>query len=173
LDTSVTDLDSLIDAAACEMTTASSPVNLRARVLEEIARGTDEAEASYHEPPYRRWWLAAAAGIVLAAYLSWPERPTIEFPPSPVVRTQAGPQLPIPPADGRAPTSRAGRAPAAREPDVAIASIPALEGPAAIGIAPLDATSNPVPALDAVEPLDLEQLDIKPLTPPGPAAGGQ
>lgn len=63
--------------------------------------------------------------------------------------------------------------PAARELESAIASIPALDGPAAIGIEPLDRTPGSLPALDVVEPLDVEQLDIKPLTPPGPAAGGQ
>jgi hypothetical protein len=165
------------------MTTAPPPVNLRARVLREIGSGRDEAKASYHSAPYRSasshmspshmWWLAAAAGIVLAAYLGWPERPTIGSPPPPVVRTLDGLRVPTPAMTAADPTPRDRRTPDPGALDPAMVSIPALEAPAAIGIAPLDATLNPLPALDAVEPLDLEQLDIKPLTPPGPAAGGQ
>jgi hypothetical protein len=169
----VTDLDSLIDAAAREMTTAPPPVNLRARVLEEIGNGRDEAKASYHMSPSHMWWLAAAAGIVLAAYLGWPERPTIELPAAPVVRTRVGPRSPTPATTEGDPAPRSRRTPDPGALEPTVASIPALEAPNAIGIAPLDATSDTLPALDAVEPLDLQQLDIKPLTPPGPAAGGQ
>src|SRR5688572_17187378 len=62
-------LDDLIDAVAREMTEGASPVDLRARVMQEIDRGA-EAKGSF-----QKWgWLAAAAGILLISYLAWPER---------------------------------------------------------------------------------------------------
>ncbi len=191
----MTDFDPLIDAAAREMTAGPSSVDLRARVIEEIrAGGTslqpgggtslqprffDEAKASY-----QKWWLAAAAGILLAAYLGWPARQPVE-PRVPVVEgplpTQAPPgPAPVPLAPTRATTptrARLSAAPPAIEP--AIASIPALEAPHAIGISPLDTGPTPVPvpvpvpALDLDAPLEIETLDIKPLVSPPPATGGQ
>jgi hypothetical protein len=172
----VTDIDSIIDAASREMTAAPSPVDLRGRVLRQIEDRTGEGVR--HRPGLRRppLWplLAAAASIVLAVYLTWPARLEIETVPPPVVKG-AEPESPTwrPPPERPSPPLRVRRPPAPGPSDPAIASIPALEAPAAIGIAPLDAAAEPVPALDAVAPLDLEQLDIKPLTPPGPAAGGQ
>jgi hypothetical protein len=172
----MTDLDRLIDAAAREITTAPSPVDLRAKVMNEIRAGGTSLQAGQDEPKgsYHFWWLAAAAGIVLAAYLGWPQRPTVELPPPPVAVIHEGPPpVPMPTRPDRAPASRGPRTPATRVPEPTIVSIPALEAPPALGIAPLDRTPGSLPALDIAEPLDLEQLDIKPLTPPGPAAGGQ
>jgi hypothetical protein len=172
----MTDLDSIIDAAAREITAAPSPVDLRARVVREIQDRT--AEAVRHRTGLRRppLWplLAAAAGIVVVVYLAWPARLEIETVPPPAVKgvEPESPTWRLPP-ERPSPPLRVRRPPAPVPSDPAIASIPALETPAAIGIAPLDAAAEPVPALDAVAPLNLEQLDIKPLTPPGPAAGGQ
>jgi hypothetical protein len=163
----VTDLDSLIDAAAREMTTAPSPVNLRASVVDEIS-GRSQSEAWFHLS-----WLAAAAGIVLAAYLGWPALPTIEFPPPPMARTQGELRPPTPNLIPQPTRLRDAPAPAPRSLDARFASIPALAGPDAIGIAPLDVTSETLPALDAVEPLEVKQLDITPLTSPPAATGGQ
>jgi hypothetical protein len=183
----VTELDSLIDAAAREMTAAPSRIDLRAKVIEEIrAGGTslqagqrddagrhDDANASYH----RLWWLAAAASILLALYVGWPAPQPVELPTAPPLARHKPHGIPAtpPPFDAHRTATRARAAPAAiavtSEPG--IASIPALDAPGALGIAPLDTTPDPLPALDAVEPLDVQQLDIKPLTPPGPAAGGQ
>lgn len=152
------------------MTAVPSPADLRARVLREIGLVR-----------HRRamWpWLAAAAGVILAVYLGWPTQQPVEQSTPPAVAqapTQAAPiQVAAPPTPDRVPTpTRARRATAQRALEPTIASIPALEVPEAIGIAPLDATPESMPALDAVAPLEIEQLDIKPLTPPGQAAGGQ
>lgn len=168
------------------MTAEPSPVDLRARVIEEIrgtslqpggtglqARHIDEAKASYH-----KWWLAAAAGLLLAAYLGWPARQSVELPRRVVEwpLTQAPP--PVIALVPRAPTENAApaRAPLAAAPRAigpAIASIPALEAPRAIGIAPLDTGPTPLPALDVDAPLEIETLDIKPLVSPPMATGGQ
>ena len=177
----MTDHDRLIDDAARAMTAEPSPVDLRARVIEEIrvrgtslqARPINEAKASYHA-----WWLAAAAGILLAAYLGWPARQPVEL-PGRVVEwplTQAPPPVsalvPRAPTESAAPArARLAAAPRAIEP--AIASIPALEAPSAIGIAPLDTGPTPLPALDVDAPLEIETLDIKPLVSPPTATGGQ
>jgi hypothetical protein len=176
----MTDFDPLIDAAAREMTAGPSSVDLRARVIEEIrAGGTslqarhagyNEAKASYH-----KWWLAAAAGILLAAYLGWPARQPVELPaPPPVVQRQDGPRPAAPPSDDGTPPPL-GRAAAPGAPVPTFASIPALEAPPAIGISPLDTgpTPVPLPALDVDAPLEIETLDIKPLVSPPPATGGQ
>jgi hypothetical protein len=177
-------LDDLIDSVAREMTEAPAPVDLRARVIAEV-RHEGEAEASFHrsESRVRRtgawgWkpvaWLAAAAGILLAAYLTWPERqpaaPTIVQAP---VRTQAPVEEPptrrapttASPERGRA--ARGARAPrdVASAPEETVASIPALAEPPALDIAPLDAGAREIPQLEAIAPLDTAALEIKPLTP--------
>jgi hypothetical protein len=175
----MTDHDRLIDDAAREMTAGPSPVDLRARVIEEIrgtslqARPIDEAKASSH-----KWWLAAAAGMLLAAYLGWPAQQPVELlgrvlqwpltqAPQPVIAL-----VPRAPTDSAAPArARLAASPRASEP--AIASIPALEAPYAIGIAPLDTGPTPFPALDVDAPLEIETLDIKPLVSPPTATGGQ
>lgn len=173
----MTDFDSLIDAAAREMTAEPSPVDLRARVVREIGNRTTEAvrqRARWHSAAI--WPLLAAAGIILAVYLGWPERPLVQLPnPPPVVQTHDGPRpAPAVSTETRPLTPVPARLrPVPRASEPTIASIPALEVPEAIGIAPLDATSEPVPALDVVAPLEVEQLNIKPLTPPGQAVGGQ
>jgi hypothetical protein len=178
----VTDHDRLIDDAARAMTAEPSPVDLRARVVSEIraggtsqARHSDEAKASYYKLN-QAWWLATAAAMLLAAYLGWPAPPVLISPP-PVVngkpQTPAGPP-PVPFAPTRATTpTRARHAPAPRAVEPTIASIPALDAPHAIGIAPLDTGPTPVPALDVDAPLEIETLDIKPLVSPPTATGGQ
>ncbi len=155
------------------MTAEPSPVDLRARVIEEIRVGGNEAKASYH-----KWWLAAAAGILLAAYLGWPARQPVELPRRVVEwpLTQAPPLVialvPRAPTENAVPAqARLAASPRAIEP--AIASIPALDAPYAIGIAPLDTGSTPLPALDVDAPLTIETLDIKPLVSPPTATGGQ
>jgi hypothetical protein len=166
----VIDHDRLIDDAARAMTAEPSPVDLRARVIEEI-RGTSRQ-------PGGAWWLAAAAGILLAAYLGWPARQSVELPRRVVEwpLTQAPPPVialvPGAPTENAAP-ARAPRAAAPRAIEAAIASIPALEAPRAIGIAPLDTGPTPLPALDVDAPLEIETLDIKPLVSPPMATGGQ
>ncbi len=170
----MTDFDPLIDDAARGMTAGPSPVDLRVRVIEEIRAGGNEAKASYHA-----WWLAAAAGILLAAYLGWPARQPVELPvrvPEWLLLTQAPPPVialvPRAPTESAAPArARLAAAPRAVEPT--IASIPALEAPYAIGIAPLDTGATPLPALDVDAPLEIETLDIKPLVSPPTATGGQ
>jgi hypothetical protein len=163
----VTELDSLIDVAAREMTVAPSPIDLRARVVDEIRMGGTS----------QLWWLAAAASILLVLYVGWPALQLVDLPaPPPLARHEPdGIHMTPPPFDAHRTATRTRSVPAAvavtSEPG--IASIPALDAPGAIGIAPLDTTPEPVPALGGVEPLDVEQLTIKPLTPPGPAAGGQ
>lgn len=177
----MTDFDRLIDAAAREMTTAPSPVDLREKVIEEIRTRGTSLQARHHdgaEASFSIWWLAAAAGLLLTVYLGWPARQTVEQVPQ--VLVEGGGRAPRP--KGHAPVAvepdrptthpraRHTAAPQATEP--AIASIPALNAPEAIAIAPLDATPDALPALDAVEPLDVERLNINPLTPPTEAAGG-
>jgi hypothetical protein len=44
--------------------------------------------------------------------------------------------------------------------------VPALSGPDALAIGPLDSHARTVPALHDVAPLDVERLDIKPLALP-------
>jgi hypothetical protein len=89
--------------------------------------------------------------------------------------TQAPPgPAPVPLAPTRATTpTRARLAAAPRAVEPTIASIPALEAPYAIGIAPLDTGPTPLPALDVDAPLEIETLDIKPLVSPPTATGGQ
>lgn len=177
----MTDYDRLIDDVAKEMTAAAPPSDLRARVLAEIggpslrARPGHEAKASNHS--WRIGWLAAAAGLLLAVYLGWPEREAVE-PPTPPVVTHApkqGPRPPRPADVGPHPltTARVRRPAAAPALEPASASIPALASPKALGIDPLDAGSTPMPALDVAPPLEIETLDIKPLTSPSAATGGQ
>jgi hypothetical protein len=168
----MTDYDRLIDDVAKEMTAAAQPADLRARVLAEIG---NEAKASYH---WKLGWLAAAAGLLLAVYLGWPEREPVEQPAPPVVTqapTQVGPSRETPPDVGfRPPTPARVRRPAAAATlEPTSASIPALGAPAAITIDPLDAGPTPVPALDVAPPLEIGTLDIKPLTSPPTATGGQ
>jgi hypothetical protein len=180
----VTDHDRLIDDAARAMTAEPSPVDLRARVIEEIrgtslqARHSGEAKASYYKLNHA-WWLAAAAGILLAAYLGWPARQPVEL-PARVVEWPLPTQAPAPvialvpraSTESAAPArTRPAAAPRAIEPT--IASIPALEAPYAIGIAPLDTGPTPLPPLDVDAPLEIETLDIKPLVSPPTATGGQ
>jgi hypothetical protein len=177
----VTEYDRLIDDVAKEMTAAAPPSDLRERVLAETggtslqARLEHEAKASYHR---KLGWLAAAAGLLLAMYLGWPEREAVE-PPAPPAVTQApspvGPRPARPSDIASRPQTPAGvRRPAApRPPEPVIASIPELGSPEALGIAPLDAGATPVPALDVAPPLEIETLDIKPLTSPPAATGGQ
>jgi hypothetical protein len=161
------DLDRLIDSAAREMTDAPAPVDLRARVVAEISR-QDEAKASFH-----KWgWLAAAAGIVLVVYLAWPDRQPAF--PTPAVAPSAahtpggdatGPRSIAPPDPGPVPrTVRLFRR-ATRPRDEGIPSIPALDAPDALEIAPLVAGTTELPQL-TVSSLEVADLDIKPLTPP-------
>jgi hypothetical protein len=166
----VTDYDRLIDDAAESMTAVPAPGDLHARVLGAI-RTVRHRRAIWP-------WLAAAAGVILAAYLGWPKGQPVEQSTPPAVAEAPVRTAPIqvaaPPTSGRVPApTRARQATVPRALEPTIASIPALDVPKAIGIAPLDATPESVPALDAVAPLDVEQLNIKPLTPPGQAAGGQ
>ena len=112
------------------MTAEPSPVDLRARVIEEIRVGGNEAKASYH-----KWWLAAAAGILLAAYLGWPARQPVELPRRVVgMASHAGAAARDCTRSARANRERctgagaAGGVPARIEPT--IASIPALDGAA-------------------------------------------
>jgi hypothetical protein len=175
----MTDLDRLIDDVAREMTEAPASVGMRERVLAVM----DEAKASYHTSapyhPFAKWaWLAAAAAVVVGAYLQLGPlvEPQHRTPPSSAQTSRAEPRA-VPdrivrperpavaavrsaPAPGRIRPQR-GRSAAST-----IAALPPLTGPNALAIAPLDSAAHRIPALEDIAPLDVERLDIKPLALP-------
>ena len=180
----MTDLDRLIDDVAREMTEAPASIELRRRVLAAVVgearawRHPDEAKASYR--PFAKWaWLAAAAAVVIGAYLQFgslvePQRRT---PPSSTETSHAEPRAapdrivrseqPAVAAVRSTPAPRQIRPPRAeRSAAPTIAALPALAGPNALAIAPLDSGARTVPALDGVAPLDIGLLDVKPLALP-------
>jgi hypothetical protein len=175
----MTDLDRLIDDVAREMTEAPASVGMRGRVLAVM----DEAKASYLTSasyrPFARWaWLAAAAAVVVGAYLQLGSlvEPTRRTPPSSAQTSRGRPAAVSekivrsePPAVAAVrSTSTPGRIRPQRERNAAstIAALPPLTGPNALTIAPLASGAHSVPALDGVAPLDVERLDIKPLALP-------
>jgi hypothetical protein len=180
----MTDLDRLIDDVAREMTEAPAAAELRQHVVDEArASYRDEAKASHHRSAsdHTKWaWLAAAAAVVTAVYLQFgslvePRRRTPSPPPQtsreepravpdttvrserPAVAAAAVPSA----APGQTRPRRAERSAAAT-----IAVVPALNGPDALAIGPLDSYARTVPALHDVAPLDVERLDIKSLPLP-------
>jgi hypothetical protein len=172
----MTDLDRLIDDVAREMTEAPAAAGLRQRVV-------DEAKASYHRGAsnHTKWaWLAAAAAVVIAAYLQFgslvePPRRTPSPPPQTSrVEPRAVPDTTVRP---ERPAVAAAAVPSAaprqtrprrteRSAAATIAVLPALSGPDALAIGALDSYAHTVPALHDVAPLDVERLDIKPLALP-------
>jgi hypothetical protein len=179
----MTDLDRLIDDVAREMTEAPAAAELRQRVVNEArASYCDEAKASYRNASYHmKWaWLAAAAAVVIAVYLQFgslvePRRRTPSPPPQTsreepraVPDTTVRPERPavaaaaVPSAAPRQTRLRR----AERRAAATIPVVPALSGPDALAIGPLDSYARTVPALHDVAPLDVERLDIKPLALP-------
>jgi hypothetical protein len=171
----MSDLDRLIDDVAREMTEAPASVGMCERILAAVVM--DEAKASYH--PFARWaWLAAAAAVVIGAYfqvgsLVDPQRRT---PPSSTQTSDTEPRA-VPDKMARsqrsavaavrsAPAPRRIRPPRGRSVASTVAALPALTGPNALAIAPLDSAAHFVSALDDIAPLGVERLDIKPLDLP-------
>jgi hypothetical protein len=175
----MTDLDRLIDDVAREMTEAPAAAELRQRVVDEaIAPFRDEAKASYHD--LTKWtWLAAAAAVVIAAYLQFGSRvePQRHAQPSSTQASREAPPavpgkivLPERPAVAAVRSTPARRqtrpSPAERSTASTIAALPTLTGPAALAIGPLDSSAHGVPALGGLASLDVDRLDIKPLALP-------
>jgi hypothetical protein len=171
----MTDLDRLIDDVAREMTDAPAAPSLRQRVVDE-AKASFHPSASYH---LGKWaWLAAAAAVVIAAYLQFssPGEPERRTSPSSTQASREEPRA-IPDTSVRAerPAVAAVRSTAApgqarplaeRGAAATIPELPALTGPNALAIRPLDSGAHGVAALDGAAPLDVERLDIKPLALP-------
>ena len=180
----MTDLDRLIDDVAREMTEAPASIELRRRVVAAVvdeakaAYHPNEAEASYH--PFARWaWLAAAAAVVIGAYLQFGSlvEPRRDMPPASTQTSReerpAVPDRIVRPEQPAVAAVRSTPRPAQIRPLRAersaaptIAALPALAGPNALAIAPLDSGARTVPALDGVAPLDIGHLDVKPLALP-------
>jgi hypothetical protein len=149
-------------------------------------RVVNEAKASFHRDEARdschvvEWaWLAAAAALVIVAYLQFGSRvePQRRTEPSSQQASREAP-LAVPEKtvrpEGRA-VAAVRSAPVRRQPRPSrpegnaastVAALPALTGPAALAIGPLDSGARTVPALDGVRSLDVDRLDIKPLALP-------
>ncbi|HEX2442725.1 MAG TPA: hypothetical protein VHJ77_02185, partial [Vicinamibacterales bacterium] len=124
-----------------------------------------------------RWtWLAAASALMIGAYLQYGSlvEPQRRMPPSSTQTSHAAPRAvpdrivrpehPAVAAVRPTPAPRQIRPPRAeRGAASTIAALPALAGPNALAVAPLDSGGRTVTALDDIAAIALERLDVKPL----------